>query len=357
MCGEPAVNRWKDWHELPSVQRWLVLGALALLPVACVAVWYHFYAKSQLVRETFAGAEGIVRGVAFSPDGNLIASASDDGSVLMWKVGSGREQARLKGHQEAVVAVAFARDGKTLASASRDGTVKLWDIVAGKERINLPGMHRAARIAFAPDGKTLAVVGNDNAILLWDIAHNAVRAGGRRHKDRVTGLAYAADGELLASADVKGSIVLWDVGRSKDPGVPKSVARKLGSLVVTPLGPWHAVAALQAKPPLPLFAEIHVSPPEVQSLAFAADNRTLILGTKDGTLMVWDAITGRRQEIWKAHDRELVGLVLAPSRGMFASASAGDLKLWELGDGRVQGRCDFADFSGAITAIAFAPDG
>jgi WD40 repeat protein len=77
--------------------------------------------------QTFEGHSAEVRGIAFSPDGKLIASASADATIKLWKIG-GTELVTLKGHKSAVWSVAFRPDGRQLISASEDGTVKQWDV-------------------------------------------------------------------------------------------------------------------------------------------------------------------------------------------------------------------------------------
>src|SRR4051812_8759772 len=69
---------------------------------------------------------GPARGLAFSPDGKSLASASHDRTVSVWDVPSGKERLRLTGHTGDVVCLSFAPDGATLASGSRDGTMRVW---------------------------------------------------------------------------------------------------------------------------------------------------------------------------------------------------------------------------------------
>ena len=80
-----------------------------------------------------AGHRGAVRGIAYSPDGRLIGSASEDGTVRLWDVSAGKELHRLEGHTDWVYRVAFSPDGRRLASASEDGQIKLWDVTSGRE--------------------------------------------------------------------------------------------------------------------------------------------------------------------------------------------------------------------------------
>ena len=70
--------------------------------------------------------------MAFSPDGKTLASGSDDKTIKLWDVASGKNTATVKGHKNKVETVAFSPDGKTLASGSSDKTIKLWDVKPGK---------------------------------------------------------------------------------------------------------------------------------------------------------------------------------------------------------------------------------
>jgi WD40 repeat protein len=111
-----------------------------------------------------------VYSVAFSSDGQILASGNDDNTIKLWEVATGQEILTLKGHTGAVTAVIFSNDRRTLASASLDNTIRLWDVTMGRELHNLTGhLELLTSIAFSYDGRTLVSGSADATVKLWDV--------------------------------------------------------------------------------------------------------------------------------------------------------------------------------------------
>ncbi|MDZ8094589.1 MAG: caspase family protein [Nostoc sp. DedQUE05] len=174
-----------------------------------VKVWDAATAKEIT---TFKGHSDAVIGVAFSPDGKTIASASYDKIVKVWDAATAKEITTFKGHSDAVIGVAFSPDGKTIASASDDKTVKVWDAVTAKEITTFKGHSSGViGVAFSPDGKTIASASNDKTVKVWDAATAKEITTFKGHSDAVIGVAFSPDGKTIASASYDKTVKLWKV--------------------------------------------------------------------------------------------------------------------------------------------------
>jgi WD40 repeat protein len=251
-------------------------------------------AGASLVRGWQAGA-GTVAALAFEPRGQALASAhlNKPGEVRLWDPATGRHLASLSGHTDSVRTVAFSPDGQMLASGGSDRAIRLWD-VASAQCIRVLDGHADSvrRVAFSPDGSRLASASNDFTVRLWEVARGAPPLT-LRAIDKVAAVAFAPDGRSLAAADEKGMVSVWDA----DTG-----ARL------------HSMAS---EHDLPL------------CLAYSGDGRSLAVAGKTRTIRLWDPVTGQELLTLNGHVAQINALAFAPDGRTLASCSHdGVVRLW-----------------------------
>ncbi|MFI9502820.1 TIR domain-containing protein [Nocardia sp. NPDC052566] len=202
-----------------------------------VIIWSRATGALQAV---CAEHRGRVRSIAFSADGKLMATGCDDSVVRVWEVDSGRLLHTLRGHRDRVYAVVF--HGDRLASVSWDTTVRIWHAPTGA------GLHEltrhAARLwsaAVEPRTGMLATAGDDLVIRLWDMASGRHLHTLEGHKRRVWSLAFDPAGRLLASGGDDGNTILWTVGGAGEEPDPAAVPAIRAALLGLPEG-WAAIA-------------------------------------------------------------------------------------------------------------------
>jgi WD40 repeat protein len=164
------------------------------------------------VTEVNFSPENDVTGVAFSPDGNRLATGSMDGTAKVWDAQTGKKLVTLEGHSDFVTGVAFSPNGRRIVTASGDRTARLWAAETGKELQLLRGHTGALRgVAFSPDGNDLATGSDDQTVKLWDVetGKEIMTLGG--HLGAVLGVAFSPDSKHLAAACNDGTVQLFEL--------------------------------------------------------------------------------------------------------------------------------------------------
>ena len=133
---------------------------------------------------------------------------------------TGAQKHILEGHTDRVNSVAFSRDGETLASGSWDNAIRLWDVSTGTQKHILEGhTDRVNSVAFSPNGITIASGSRDSTIRLWDAATGVHKHTLTGHTSRVYGVSFSPDGNTLASGSEDGTVLLWEFSSSTGVGV------------------------------------------------------------------------------------------------------------------------------------------
>lgn len=171
-----------------------------------VVVW-DFHSRRAVA--TIDGFRSWYGGLAFSPDGKMLAVPGQDRSVRLWDVSARTVVAKLEGHSTRVRALAFSRDGQTLAVASGN-SIALWDVTSFHRRATLEGHTSTVDwLAFSPDRTTLATASRDSTLKLWDLTTRQEIATLRGHTMPVLCALFAPDGNTLISSSMDETIRLW----------------------------------------------------------------------------------------------------------------------------------------------------
>ena len=251
-----------------------------------------------------------VESVAFSPDGELLASGSAQGTIKLWNVAT-RRNIRTLNDDRRVESVAFSPDGHILASHSYG--VNLWDVSTGQNIATLFRTYSAGAVAFSPDGTIVAAGSPDNKVRLWDVSTGgeiATLVHGRIGPS-LYAVAFSPDGTILASGSQDGKIKLWDVATYLEIATLDAHSEAVFSVAYSPDGSLLASAGITMSSTREHHSDSAVKLWDVEtkrnvatievdttswfrSVAFSPGGGILATGSADNTVKLWDVATRRK---------------------------------------------------------------
>jgi WD40 repeat protein len=295
----------------------------------------------------------VVRSVAFTPDGSILAAAGGNGedfSIHLWDVPSGQSLGTLDGHSGIVWAIAFSPDGQLLASVSADQTAKIWDWRTKTliKSLDFPG--QVCSVSFSPDGQSLAIGGVDtiqNQIqnaAVWTFVVGSWQSLMKYPEFvNVVAMAYSPKGGTLLGGGTSANVQVW---RTSDGARTFTLnhAHQVSKMAISPDGSTVATATcitvvnyeckeggiwLWDLPSGKLNRKLTGFPDAVQGLAFAADGSTLVAGSRDGTLRFFStADYSTLTDL--ASPGGIDALALSPDGGLLATGtSSGQVHIWK----------------------------
>jgi WD40 repeat protein len=306
-------------------------------------------------------------GVAFSPNGNLLATGGSGHhpAVHLWNTHTGQLVRELPGPADSTTRVAFSPAGEFVACGTANGAAWIWNVATGKSRAIPVENGVVYGIAFSPTTPILATGGDDRTLRFWNIdTGEAVYGHGLKQDSTIESVAFSPDGDVVASAGKDGAVTLWNL-TSGDPTFEEELAHPESILAVawSPVRDGLPLATASTAGTVYLWNRfvdnsVTVIPlpghsREVQSVAFDGDGQRLAAGSTDGSIRLWNPNLG--QPI-KTGNKNVYSVAFDPRGDRFASVgSDGMIQLWTSPTGSPLGS-PMSGNDGPVLSIAFTPN-
>ncbi|GCE27580.1 hypothetical protein KDA_30640 [Dictyobacter alpinus] len=315
----------------------------------------------------YTGHTDGVWSVAYSSDGSVLASSSDDQSIRLWNISTGRCICVLHGHMNRVRSVAFSPDQRYLVSGSDDRTVKLWDVDTRECIATFQGHRdRVWSVAYSPEGQSIVTGSTDGTICVWDVKSRKCVTTLVGHTGWVRSVAYSHNGKFLVSGSDDQTVRVWSV---KDGSCLHtlvghrnrvwSVAFHVADQMLISSSEDHCICLWDMNSGMCL-RTLHAHTSGIRAIAISSDGNLLVSGGDDQTIRIWNMYSGVCLKTLTGYANRVWSVAFHPEMQMFISSSEDQrLRVWRMvTDNTVPETMDIkqGNVHGA-RSVVFSPDG
>ena len=331
--------------QCPNRIRSIAIGFLIAIISACPCLTSaELEDIPEIIVQT--GHTARITSLAFSPDGSYLVSGSEDKTVKLWEVTTGRLIRNVRGHSKGVSAVAFGPSSQWFASGSADGTIKIWDITKTKPLYTLNHKSAVNSIAISSSGEYIASAGADATVKLWLAQTGQEFRTLLGHEQSVVTLAFSPNGRYLASGDGNIDKTRW-----------KSSSR----LIIWDVPSGSKIHTFDREIDFTTVASCNSGAGQgLTSIAFTPGGRYLAVGYDDQNVLLWEVGTWRKLPGLLGHLCGMLAIAFSVDGRFLTTAGAGG-QLWNLTreQGSGYGKEEPREFGGATTlmnAVSFSPN-
>ena len=349
----------------------LIFLAFLLIPASGRA------AENVILSLDTGGHMALIRSIAFTPDGQRLISASDDKTIRVWDLATGKS-ATLRGEigegdAGKVLTIAVSPDGRLLAAGGRlktdgieDFPIRLYDLASG----GIVGLFRGHQdavlsLAFSPDGSTLASGSADDVAIVWNVESRQPAARMEGHKGDVNVVRFSADGSRLYTGSDDHMVGIWDASTGARLATLEGHQDLVLALAVSPVdgtlysGGFDRVIRIWNGETGESQGTLEGGMSNIMSLSLSPDGRSLLTGAGGSPFenQVWDVEARKNILTYRGHDNVVFATAISPDGRLAATAggSVNEIQVWELATGNLVHR--FAGIGRPVTAVGVAFDG